>query len=48
VYFALVLVGEGDTWDQGLWGEVPTRTDDRSSAPDIAAITKWIRDRQLE
>jgi len=48
VHLALVLVGDGDTWDQGLRGEVPMLTDDRSSAPDIAAITKWIRDRQLE
>ena len=29
-------------------GEVPTLTDDRSPAPDIDAITKWIRDGQLE
>lgn len=87
VHLALVLVGEGDTWDQGLRvdgagalaaagltpvvlgpmeglaliadhvsmslhaagrGEVPTLTDDRSPAPEIDAITKWIRDGQLE
>ena len=87
VHLALVLVGDGDTWDQCLRvdgagalaaagltlvvlgpkeglaliedhvsmsmhaavrGEVPTLTDDRSPAPDIDAITKWIRDGQLE
>lgn len=41
-------VGESDTWDQDLRGEVPTLTADRSPAPDIDAITKSIRDRQLD